>query len=650
MRIGITVTLTIVFASLTLLSIGGVLAIRFASAAEETRELARERVTILSSTLRRVELHFQPVRNEIVKIAAELDAGQGKSDAERAALFAGVLAAMPQVSEIVVVRPDLQVEHFGRNKAAFRELPVNRAKVLAALDWAARSSSPRWEPVWAPELDDAALQLEVPLKTPSGFAGALWAVISLEELQRHVAELSRELQHIAFILYDKQFVVVHPLSSAGPYPSEQHPLPTITEHGDPVLTQIWDARPLRDATGSDNLDVEYRLVAASRGHDTFVYRTLDIDGGHSLTVGTYYSGSPETKEFAKLLEVAFIDFGVLLLAVAIVGRILSRPIVALAKAAGRIEQQQFDSVSVPRSRIREIDQAGQAFNQMVVGLSERQRIRDLFGKYVPNEVVERLIGSPNEIVLGGERREISLLFSDIAGFTSMSEKLPPETVLTLLNSYFEGVIQCVTRQGGIVVDFVGDAVFAIFGAPVPHADHAHRALACARAIDQFASGFSSEREAEGIPFGTTRLGIHSGIATVGSMGSPDRLKYGAAGDVVNTGSRLEGANRLFGTRILVSGETVRLAGEAQCRPLGQLVLKGRSGALEVFELLPPGEQGAAWVEDYRQAYAAIESNSAKASAELRRLALVRPDDGVIRFHLERLSRGASSTVVELTEK
>jgi adenylate cyclase len=651
MRIGIALTLTCVFASLTLLSIAGVAAIRLTAVGEETRELARERVAILSSTLNRVELHFEPVRLEIARVAAELEAGDVERDDRPAALFAGMLAAMPQVSEIVLVRPDLRVERFRGKATVFPAVPADHAMVSETLDWATRSPAPRWVPVWVPEQWDAVVEVQVPLKTPHGFAGAVWAVITLDDLERHIAELSRELQHTAFILYDKQFVVVHPVPGSALVPaSGEHPLLTLAEYGDPVLKQIWDARPLPNPTSREDQQVEFRLVPASGGDHTFVYRTVGIDGGHSLTVGTYYTESLAEKEFVTLSEMALIDLAVLLLAVAIVGRVLSRPIVALAKAAGHIERQQFDGVSVPRSRIREIDQAGQAFNQMVVGLRERRRIRDLFGKYVPNEVVERLIASPKETTLGGERREISLLFSDIAGFTSMAEKLPPETVLTLLNAYFEGVILRVTQHGGIVVDFIGDAVFAIFGAPVPHADHARRALACAREIDRFASRFSVERQAEGIPFGTTRLGVHSGVATVGSMGSRDRLKYGAAGDVVNTGARLEGANRLFGTRILVTGETVRLGAESQVRPIGWLVLKGRSGAIEVFELLLEEEQDAAWLEDYRRAYAAIDTNPGEAAAVLRSLALERPDDGVVRFHLERLDRGVAGTRIELTVK
>src|SRR5215831_12999628 len=146
--------------------------------------------------------------------------------------------------------------------------------------------------------------------------------------------------------------------------------------------------------------------------------------------------------------------------------------------------------------------------------------------------------------------------------------MAPADLVRLLNSYFEAVCAPIQTHDGVIIDFVGDAVFAIFGAPIAHADHAARALACARDIDGVARAFAAARNAEGIALGRTRIGVHTGVATVGNFGSSDRLKYGAAGDVVNTAARLESANKFFGTHLLASRATVDAAGDRDWRPLG----------------------------------------------------------------------------------
>ncbi|WP_052711336.1 adenylate/guanylate cyclase domain-containing protein [Elstera litoralis] len=164
------------------------------------------------------------------------------------------------------------------------------------------------------------------------------------------------------------------------------------------------------------------------------------------------------------------------------------------------------------------------------GLVEREQIRDLFGRYVPRSVVDDLLMRDGAIEIRPERRAVSLLFTDLQGWTGLAETLPPEQVTDILNGYFAALSHEVSAAGGIIVDFIGDSLFAMFGAPVAAPDHAARALRCAFAIDRVAQAFSAEQAARGVPLGVTRIGVHSGLATVGSFGAADRLKYGAAGD------------------------------------------------------------------------------------------------------------------------
>jgi adenylate cyclase len=276
-------------------------------------------------------------------------------------------------------------------------------------------------------------------------------------------------------------------------------------------------------------------------------------------------------------------------------------------------------------------------------LQERQRIRDLFGRYVPEEVVADLLASGQDVELGGEKREVTLIFTDIVSFTTHSEALSPEQLVALLNDYFHALAGEVVAAGGIVVDFIGDAMFAMFGAPMARADHAASALKCARALARVSAEFSAAHGG----FGATKIGVHTGIATIGNFGSTERLKYSAMGDAVNTTARLESANKFFGTTALASGATVAAAADDLVRPVGRVVLKGKTAALEVFELLAaPLPYGDA----YLAAYELLDRDAGQARDAFQALGRITPDDPVVRLHLDRLSAGPATTLIELAEK
>jgi adenylate cyclase len=285
--------------------------------------------------------------------------------------------------------------------------------------------------------------------------------------------------------------------------------------------------------------------------------------------------------------------------------------------------------------------------------AERDRafIRNAFSRYISPALVAQLTADPSRLKLGGERREISFIFTDIAGFTTLSEALGPAKVARLLNPYFEELCRVILAEGGMVNEFIGDAVLAYFGAPVEQTDHAARALRAARAIDACAEKFRAEQNAAGIPFGITRIGVHSGTALVGNFGSVARMKYAALGDVVNTASRIEGLNKHFSTRACASRTVFELAGDTGFRPLGDVVVKGRVEALPIVELLDDARATSDLVARYREAYAALEAGDAAAATALfQTLAQAAPKDGPIAFHLRRLAEGARDARIEMTEK
>jgi class 3 adenylate cyclase len=294
--------------------------------------------------------------------------------------------------------------------------------------------------------------------------------------------------------------------------------------------------------------------------------------------------------------------------------------------------------------VRELDSAAQAFNRMVDGLRERERIRRLFGRYVPVDVVDEVLAQPGGVMLGGERRSVTLMFTDIEGFTTLSEQLPPEQLVAMLNDYLRVVSRAIAEADGTIVDFIGDGVFAMFGAPAAQPDHAARGLACARAVAAATAAFAEAQRRHGVPLGRTRIGVHSGIATVGHFGSDDRVKYSAIGDLANTASRLEGANKAFGTAILASAATVEQAGDGLTRPVARVVLKGRQAALTVHEVL---SERPAWLDDYRAAYVELDAGVFGAEAAWYAMLARLPGDPVAALHRRRAD---ATTLVALDEK
>ena len=220
----------------------------------------------------------------------------------------------------------------------------------------------------------------------------------------------------------------------------------------------------------------------------------------------------------------------------------------------------------------------------------------------------------------------------------------------MTNEYFEGACAAIFAEGGLVNEFIGDAVLAFFGAPHEQPDHADRAVAAALGIDAFACRFSAEQQARGIDFGHTRIGVHTGIAMVGNVGTRSRLKYTALGDMLNTGSRLEGLNKTIGTRICVSGEIVRQARRHRFRPVGSFVVKGRHEATEVFEPVAAGPYDEDRIARYEAAFGALAAGRPEAGDALAALWGEDPEDPCVAFHCRRLAAGESGTLVVMAEK
>ena len=281
---------------------------------------------------------------------------------------------------------------------------------------------------------------------------------------------------------------------------------------------------------------------------------------------------------------------------------------------------------------------------------QREFIRSTFSLYLAPELVKQLEDDPTTLRLGGERRDMSLLFTDIQGFTTMAEGLDSQEVGRVLNNYLDGMTSAVKKHGGFVDKFIGDAVMAIFNAPVTIEDYATRCVSCMLDLDSFTETFRKKMNAEGVPLGITRIGVHTGAAAVGNFGSRDKFSYTASGDAVNAASRLEGLNKTFGTRLCVSGATKVLCKGIAFRPIGSVILKGKTEALDVWEPLHDGAYDKALLDRYVAAFQAASDHRPEAADLFDKLAADAPDDPLVQFYLERLREGETGVKIKMTEK
>jgi len=263
-------------------------------------------------------------------------------------------------------------------------------------------------------------------------------------------------------------------------------------------------------------------------------------------------------------------------------------------------------------------------------------VRRRLEQHLAPAVVRRIVEQPDLVKLDGERREVTALFTDIEGFTATTHRAGPEDLVAMLDQYFEGVAGIVINHGGMIDKIVGDAVHALFNAPLDLEDHPRRAVECAIAIQAWSEGFRRRAPAAAVELGRTRIGIETGPAIVGDVGIRSKLDYTAHGDAVNMAARLEACNKELGSAICIGPAAAARYDAALLRPLGQLAIRGRTEPIAVFEPWP-SDAPPTWRDAYLAAYAILESDVAQAAVLLQKLMAERPADLAVRRLAERLS-------------
>jgi class 3 adenylate cyclase len=332
---------------------------------------------------------------------------------------------------------------------------------------------------------------------------------------------------------------------------------------------------------------------------------FDLPGGKRGAISVASSLTHALQRLQRLQRtIGWVTGGAILIAVVafrFVSNFIARPVGQLLEGTRRVARGEFDA-PIAMKRRDELGQLAAGFNEMAAGLQQRDLVKSTFGKFVDPKVVEGFLADPSRLMPGGEKRVQTILFSDLAEFTTLSEKLEPDDLVALLNGHLGASADIVTATRGIVDKFIGDAVVAFWGPPIV-TDDEHAGLAC-RAASRMAR---SVRELDehcarlGVPPLRVRVGVATGEVLVGIIGSANKYNYTVMGDTANLGSRLEGLNKLYGTQVLVTERTAREAeGVVFVRRVDRVRVVNRIEPVELYEVLGERDDAATSDGDARQ--------------------------------------------------
>jgi len=324
--------------------------------------------------------------------------------------------------------------------------------------------------------------------------------------------------------------------------------------------------------------------------------------------------------------------------VALMSRLLARPLANIADKTDRFRQLDFSDARRVVSRVSEIDRLEAAIERMRGGLEQ-------FGRFVPRQLVQRVIDLPGGASVGGARQAVTILFTDIERFSQVAEHMDPELLMTRLSKYLESLGGALTRNGGTIDKYIGDSIMAMWNAPDPDPDHVANACRAALAVAKTSLWLEAKWERHRRDTFHTRVGLHTGVAVVGNVGSSDRMNYTVVGAVPNQASRLEGLNKIYGTLILASGQVYDAARDGFVwRELDWVVPAGATDELQIFELLDEAGVGSElsdrsrveFLSRWNGALAAYRRCDIPNAAEaFRKLAELCPQDGPTRLFLGR---------------
>ncbi len=481
--------------------------------------------------------------------------------------------------------PDGTIETHATTSARDRDPQLERRLALAAA-----AEGVEWtEPTFGGRLGEAVLLAIHPARRDGELIAAVSAGITVGRLSSLVEQLAGNGDIRPFVLRGRDRVLAHPLLRVSRLGSRREPLVPVDRLDDPALAAIERGTPVPGFAAGANEGVRVmRVERPGVGSELVISKELQGFGTVPWTIGLVV---PEMLIHPllmplRLFAVAALAVALVAVAVAVaIGRRLAGPVARITAAVEQISSLELDALApLPRSRIRELDALARAFNAMLATLQA-------FALYVPKSLVQRLIRAGRPDAVPSRERDLSVMFTDIQGFTAIAENLPPAEVARLLNAHFALLARCVEEEGGTVDKYLGDGMLAFWGAPEKIKNRALRACRAAMAIRRAVEADNARRRAHGEPVFTLRIGLHRGPLVVGNIGAPGKLDYTVVGDTVNVAQRLMelARERLDARRevVIVASEAIlaETRGGFEAAEIGTLQPRGREQPVRAFELL-----------------------------------------------------------------
>ena len=618
--------LALTFGGLVAVAVAGVLIFAVATNFKNTTTLLDDKATMTMQALKfGLRVHLEPSRRAVDTLA-KLYRDSETSITDETALntaMVGVLVSRPDVEAVLIYDHNLVrsgVYHDPEGKIGVLDpLAVSSRDIYDNLKSIRVDDGTNWAKLlYIPSAKRVFASVVAPLERNGIIDGYLIAAISTARLSEILAELVAE-DGTAFILNAEGNLIAHSNAKViGLEELRTHTEPAVSpvKAGDMILARRAEWMPIdlisdenwssvgfpkaaRAGISMSELELEDSKERFGGGPPAIIMNA-DIEGfgPKPWTIGIYFSGRDIGQEFMRVWGSMVIGFVALIVAVVIavwLARRIARPLGRLSVQASRIATLDIEDVDdLPRSRVREIDTTANAFNAMLEGLRA-------FTIYVPRSLVAKLVQTGMDETAKSREARLTMMFSDIVGFTTLSESLSAQETADLLNRHFQILVSCVEAEGGTVDKFLGDGMLAFWGAPDKLEDHAAAAVRAAQAIARAVTADNAEAVKRGAPAIRLRIGIHTGRVIVGNIGTFDRVNYTIVGDNVNVCQRIEALGKDIAPGdeicVLASADTISAI---SCPPtrkqVGEHHLRGRAAPVELWRIDSSVENDAAMAE------------------------------------------------------
>ena len=577
--------------------------VSFGAAIDNTNVLTKRVIkTSLQLVQENVEDFLELSENQATYLVYLMENKQLDPDNERETLrvITGAMAGTPWVSGVILFREKGNATYASWQEYAY--LSVQQSippELLGAnseeIDHAGmkEATGPVWRGVfWVEELKKPNLIVQMPVRIDGKYYGFIGVAIGIEGLSQYIREIDDSLGVESFVLVNRKSLLAHgSMAEPGNYElSHEKVLPLLADVQEANIAGFWghEGEDIRGFFEDDN--PSGRAVEVDGEEVFYFFSSKQGYGFDHITYAIFHPQNEIADLYERLIDsaiVAGIVMVVTLLVLFWIGRSIARPLLRLTENSEKLARFDLEKAErLPGTFFKELNVASQSYNSMLSGLH-------WFGSYVPKKLVAQIIGAGENGVASTEKR-VSILFTDIVGFTSLSESMSPSEVADMLNEHFNALGQCIEDQEGVIDKYIGDSVMAFWGAPVDQDDHALRACQAAMSIASSLEAINVQRLVHGLPAIRIRIGVNSGTAIAGNIGADWRVNYTLIGDSVNAAQRIEAlAKELIpdsgdAATIIVSAETAAQVdvGELGCwlRGLGVHRLRGREEQTELYQL------------------------------------------------------------------